>query len=49
VLLKGGVPFHIAFPGATWLTASESHALAVVLLELEGATFNWDSMSWVER
>jgi hypothetical protein len=49
VLLRGGVPFHIAFPSAAWLTPEEQHALAIVLLELEGGRFDWDSLSWMEN
>jgi hypothetical protein len=48
VLLRGGVPFHIAFPGAHGLHAEEKHALAIVLMELDGGRFDWQAMSWME-
>jgi len=44
--LRGGVPFHIAFPSATFLAREEAHALAIVLQELEGGSFDWDRMRW---
>jgi len=49
MLLRGGVPFHIAFHGVSDLFDDERFALAVVFAELEGATFNWDRMEFVER
>lgn len=45
--MRGGVPFHIAFPSATSLHASEKHALALVLQELDGGNFDWNRMNWV--
>jgi hypothetical protein len=49
MLLRGGVPFHIAFHGVETLHDDERFALAIVLLELDGARFNWDRMEWVEN
>lgn len=48
MLLRGGVPFHIAFPNAGYLAAEEQHALAIVLMELEGGDFDWNTMRWKE-
>lgn len=49
MLLRGGVPFSIAFPNADYLNAEEQHALAIVLMELEGGRFDWNAMNWMER
>jgi len=46
--LRGGVPFEMAFHGHA-LAAEEKHALAIILLELDGARFDWHRFDWIKN
>jgi len=43
-LLRGGVPFHIAFKGVLDLYDDERYAIEIILMELDGADFDWNRM-----
>lgn len=44
VLVKNGVPFDVAFS----MSRKMRRAAIIVLGEIDGGRWNWDSMSWIE-
>ncbi len=46
--MKNGVPFEKLFEVERFLN-HERDAMSIVLSELEGAEFDWNSWSWVEQ
>jgi len=46
--MRNGVPFSVIFPGITELLPHERIAMGVVMSELDGNKFNWNTMQYEE-
>jgi len=44
-LIRSGIPFDVAFS----LGPAEKLAYCVAMGEIEGSTFNWETMAWMEK